>query len=180
MAVVLSAGLAGCGADKTPISIEIELEKGGIIEAELYPEIAPITVANFTKLIDESFFDGLIFHRVYPGFMIQGGGFMTDMTHKQAEAIKGEFKENGVKNNLKHERGMLSMARTPAKDSASSQFFIMHADNEGLDGEYAAFGKVISGMEYVDEIATTPNDKSERGIAGRPLEDQIIKTIRRK
>lgn len=156
------------------MDIEIVMENGGVIKAELYPASAPITVANFMKLIDENFFDGLIFHRVISGFMIQGGGMDADMTPKHAESIKGEFKRNGVDNPLKHTRGVLSMARTMFPNSASSQFFIMHKDAPHLDGEYAAFGKVIEGMEVVDEIAQTATDMSDC-----PVTPQIIKTIRR-
>ena len=155
------------------INIEIEMENGGVIKAELYPEVAPITVENFVKLIEDDFYDGLIFHRVIPGFMIQGGGFMADGSHKEAASIKGEFDSNGVKNDLKHTRGVLSMARTMFPTSASSQFFIMHEDAPHLDGQYAAFGKVTDGMEVVDEIAETPT-----GYQDKPVEDQIIKTIR--
>lgn len=155
------------------INIEIEMENGGVIKAELYPEVAPITVENFVKLIEDDFFDGLIFHRVIPGFMIQGGGFAADGSHKEAASIKGEFDSNGVKNDLKHTRGVLSMARTMFPNSASSQFFIMHEDAPHLDGQYAAFGKVTDGMEVVDEIAETPT-----GYQDKPVEDQIIKTIR--
>lgn len=155
------------------INIEIEMENGGIIKAELYPEIAPITVENFVKLIEDNFFEGLIFHRVIPGFMIQGGGFTADGSHKEAASIKGEFTSNGFKNDLKHERGVLSMARTMFSNSASSQFFIMHDDAPHLDGQYAAFGRVTDGMEVVDEIAETPT-----GYQDKPVEDQVIKTIR--
>lgn len=155
------------------INIEIEMENGGVIKAELYPEVAPITVENFVKLIEDDFFAGLIFHRVIPGFMIQGGGFTADGSHKEAASIKGEFDSNGVKNDLKHTRGVLSMARTMFPNSASSQFFIMHEDAPHLDGQYAAFGKVTDGMEVVDEIAETPT-----GYQDKPVEDQIIKTIR--
>ena len=155
------------------INIEIEMENGGIIKAELYPEVAPITVENFVKLIEEDFFAGLIFHRVIPGFMIQGGGFGADGSHKEAESIKGEFNSNGVQNNLKHTRGVLSMARTMFPNSASSQFFIMHEDAPHLDGQYAAFGMVTDGLDVVDEIAETPT-----GYQDKPIEDQIIKTIR--
>ena len=122
------------------MNIQIEMENGGIIKAELYPEVAPITVENFVKLINESFFDGLVFHRVIEGFMIQGGGFDAVGNHKDADSIKGEFDANGVKNDLKHERGVLSMARTMFPNSASSQFFIMHQDAPHLDGQYEAFG----------------------------------------
>lgn len=156
------------------MDIEIVMENGGVIKAELYPASAPITVANFLKLIDEHFYDGLIFHRVISGFMIQGGGMDKDGNPKHAESIKGEFKRNGVDNPLKHTRGVLSMARTMFPNSASSQFFIMHADAPHLDGEYAAFGKVTEGMDIVDLIAETPTDRSDQ-----PIEPQIIKTIRK-
>ena len=124
------------------VLIEIEMENGEVMKGELYPEVAPITVNNFLKLIDEDFFAGLIFHRVIPGFMIQGGGYDKELREKRCAAIKGEFASNGVKNDLKHTEGVLSMARTMVKDSASSQFFIMHKAAPHLDGEYAAFGKV--------------------------------------
>lgn len=153
--------------------IEIEMTNGDIIKAELYPDIAPITVENFIKLINENFFDGLIFHRVIEGFMIQGGGFDENGNHKEAEEIKGEFEKNGVKNDLKHTRGVLSMARTMFPNSASSQFFIMHQDAPHLDGQYAAFGKVTEGMEAVDKIASCKTDFSDA-----PIEKQVIKTIR--
>ncbi|MBQ6558884.1 MAG: peptidylprolyl isomerase [Clostridia bacterium] len=155
------------------MNIEIEMENGGIIKAELYPDIAPITVENFASLIEQNFFDGLIFHRVIAGFMIQGGGYTADGAHKEADSIKGEFDKNGVPNSLKHTRGVLSMARTMFPNSASSQFFIMHEDAPHLDGQYAAFGKVTDGMDVVDEIAETPVDMNDK-----PIEDQIIKTIR--
>ncbi|MBQ6530980.1 MAG: peptidylprolyl isomerase [Clostridia bacterium] len=155
------------------MNIEIEMENGGIIKAELYPDIAPITVENFASLIEQNFFDGLIFHRVIAGFMIQGGGYTADGAHKEADSIKGEFDKNGVPNSLKHTRGVLSMARTMFPNSASSQFFIMHEDAPHLDGQYAAFGKVTDGMDVVDEIAETPVNMNDK-----PIEDQIIKTIR--
>ena len=154
--------------------IEIELEDGRKIDAEIYPDLAPLTVENFIKLINEHFYDGLIFHRVIPGFMIQGGGYDADGNHKDADSIKGEFASNGVENNLKHSRGVLSMARTMFPNSASSQFFIMHEDAPHLDGQYAAFGMVTDGMDVVDEIAETATDMQDK-----PIEDQIIKTIRR-
>lgn len=126
----------------------------GDITAELYPQIAPATVKNFVGLVDSGFYDGLIFHRVIPGFMIQGGGFTADFKQKNAKSIKGEFAANGFKQNtLSHVRGVLSMARTAVPDSASSQFFIMHADAPHLDGQYAAFGRVVEGIEVVDKIA---------------------------
>lgn len=173
---------------KTPISkpestfskgekpmVEIVLENGGVLTAELYPDVAPITVANFLKLVDAKFYDGLIFHRVIPGFMIQGGGFTQDGQQKPADSIKGEFASNNFRNDLKHTRGVLSMARTSVKDSASSQFFVMVADASSLDGEYAAFGKVISGMEYADQIVNQKRDSQDK-----PITDQVIKTIKRK
>ncbi|MEE1350615.1 MAG: peptidylprolyl isomerase [Clostridia bacterium] len=155
------------------MNIEIEMENGGVIKAELYPQTAPITVENFVKLIEDKFFDGLVFHRVIEGFMIQGGGFDAVGNHKEAESIKGEFDSNGVKNELKHTRGVLSMARTMFPNSASSQFFIMHQDAPHLDGQYAAFGKVTDGMEVVDEIAQTDTDYNDA-----PIVPQVIKTIR--
>ena len=155
------------------INIEIEMENGGIISAELYPEVAPITVDNFVKLIEDNFFDGLIFHRVIAGFMIQGGGYTKDGEHKEADSIKGEFDKNGVHNPLKHTRGVLSMARTMFPNSASSQFFIMHEDSPHLDGQYASFGLVTDGMDVVDMIAESATDFQDK-----PLEDWVIKTIR--
>ena len=122
---------------------------------ELYPEIAPITVENFQKLVSEKFYDNLIFHRVIKDFMIQGGDPNGTGTGGSKETIKGEFKSNGVENNLKHERGVLSMARSRDKDSASSQFFICHQESSHLDGEYAAFGKLIAGYDTLDKIAST-------------------------
>lgn len=155
------------------MNIEIEMKNGDIIKAELYPEVAPITVENFVKLIGENFFDGLIFHRVIAGFMIQGGGFTENGKQKMADSIKGEFSANGVPNDLKHERGVLSMARTMFPNSASSQFFIMHKNAPHLDGQYAAFGKVTEGLEVVDKIATCDTDYTDC-----PIEKQVIKTIR--
>lgn len=155
------------------MNIEIEMNDGGVIKAELYPQTAPITVENFVKLINENFFDGLIFHRVIEGFMIQGGGMDAAGNPKKAASIKGEFSSNGVKNDLKHTRGVLSMARTMIPDSASSQFFIMHKDAPHLDGQYAAFGMVTEGMDVVDKIACCDTDYSDM-----PLTPQVIKTIR--
>ncbi len=142
--------------------VRIEMENGGIIDIELYEDKAPITVANFKKLVSEGFYDGLIFHRVIAGFMIQGGDPLGTGFGGSSEKIKGEFRANGVENDISHVRGVISMARSQMPNSASSQFFIMHADGKFLDGQYAAFGKVVSGMEVVDEIAsvkTGPNDK---------------------
>ena len=141
----------------------IELENGGKIELELYPEFAPETVKNFEKLVSEGFYDGLIFHRVIKGFMIQGGDPLGNGMGGSENKIKGEFARNGfAQNTLKHERGVISMARAFDPNSASSQFFIMHQDAPHLDGSYAAFGKVVSGIEVVDEIASIPTDYSDR------------------
>ena len=137
--------------------IKINVRDFGTMTAELYPEKAPKTVANFLKLIDEGFFTGLIFHRVIKGFMIQGGGYTEDMGETDAESIKGEFRSNGfAANDLKHTRGVLSMARTQIPDSASSQFFVMHMDAPHLDGQYAGFGKLTDGFDVLDAIASVP------------------------
>ena len=142
--------------------IVIEMENGKEIEIELMPEAAPKTCANFEKLVKEGFYDGLIFHRVIPGFMIQGGDPQGNGMGGADENIVGEFKANGFDNPLKHTRGVISMARAFNPNSASSQFFIMHADAPHLDGQYAAFGKVTSGMDAVDEIASIPTDYNDR------------------
>ena len=152
--------------------VTIEMENGGKIVAELYPEIAPQSVANFISLIQKNFYDGLIFHRVISGFMIQGGCPLGTGTGGPGYCIKGEFKLNGVKNSLSHKRGVLSMARSQSPNSAGSQFFIMHEDGEFLDGQYAAFGKVLEGMDVVDAIAAQPTDANDR-----PAQEQKIKTI---
>ena len=141
----------------------------GIIEVELFPQIAPNTVNSFISLVQAGFYDGVIFHRVIPGFMIQGGDPTGTGTGGPGYEIKGEFSQNGYPNELKHERGVISMARTPLPDSAGSQFFIMVADAPHLDGAYASFGKVISGMEVVDKIVSVPRDFMDR-----PREEQII------
>ena len=152
--------------------VRIEMENGGVIDIELYPEVAPITVANFEKLVKEGFYDGLIFHRVIAGFMIQGGDPLGTGMGGAKEKIKGEFAINGVRNDLSHARGVISMARSQSPNSASSQFFICHADCSFLDGQYAAFGKVVAGMETVDEIASIPTDPYDR-----PRVRQMIKKI---
>ena len=152
--------------------IEITMENGKTIRIELDAEAAPITVENFTKLVKQGFYDGLTFHRVIPGFMIQGGCPKGNGTGGPGWHIKGEFAANGVKNDLKHTRGVLSMARAMDPNSAGSQFFIMHEDAPHLDGQYAAFGKVVSGMEVVDEIAGTETDYSDK-----PLKPQIMKKV---
>ena len=152
--------------------VTFTMENGGVIKAELYPEIAPISVHNFISLIQNNFYDGLIFHRVIKGFMIQGGDPTGTGMGGPGYSIKGEFAYNGVKNDLKHTAGVLSMARSMMPDSAGSQFFIMHQDSPHLDGQYAAFGKVIEGMDVVNAIAQTATDYSDR-----PLEEQKIKTV---
>lgn len=154
-------------------NILITMKNGDTMEAELYPEIAPITVENFLKLIDKKFFDGTVFHRIIKGFMIQGGGYTEDGEHKPCDSIKGEFTANGFTNNLKHEKGVLSMARTSFPNSASSQFFIMHEAAPHLDGQYAAFGKVTKGLDVVDKIASVKTN-----FVDTPLEPQVIESIR--
>ncbi|MBQ7836517.1 MAG: peptidylprolyl isomerase [Clostridia bacterium] len=148
------------------------MESGDFITLELYPEIAPITVENFVSLVKEGFYDGLIFHRVIAGFMIQGGDPMGIGIGGSGKNIKGEFKANGVNNNLSHERGVISMARSQMFDSASSQFFICHADATFLDGQYAAFGRVIEGIETVDEIAGVRTNMQDK-----PLRDQKMEKV---
>ena len=156
---------------KNPI-VTLEFEDGKKIVAELYPEIAPNTVNNFISLINHNFYDGLIFHRVIPGFMIQGGCPNGTGTGGPGYSIKGEFSMNGFKNDLKHTEGVLSMARAMHPDSAGSQFFIMHKTSPHLDGQYAAFGKVTEGMDVVDDIARIPTDFSDR-----PIMDVVIKSV---
>ncbi len=151
----------------------IEMENGDVMKGELYEDIAPITVENFEKLANEGFYDGLIFHRVIPGFMIQGGCPNGTGTGGPGHTIKGEFNMNGHVNNLRHERGVLSMARTMAPNSAGSQFFIMVEESPHLDGQYAAFGKVTEGIEAADKIVSVDRDPMDK-----PFEDQKIKTIK--
>ena len=158
--------------------VTITMEDGSVMKAELYPEIAPNTVNNFLSLVNKGFYDGLIFHRVIKGFMIQGGDPNGNGTGGSSQRIKGEFSANGVQNDLKHTRGVLSMARSSAMDSASSQFFIMHADAPHLDGQYAAFGKVISGMEVVDAICEHTPVTDRNGTvakANQPVIERIIR-----
>ncbi|MBQ7353504.1 MAG: peptidylprolyl isomerase [Clostridia bacterium] len=152
--------------------VRIEMENGGIIDIELYEDKAPITVKNFLKLVGEGFYDGLIFHRVISGFMIQGGDPTGTGCGGSDENIKGEFMANGFKNDISHVRGVVSMARSQNPNSASSQFFIMHADGKFLDGQYAAFGKVVSGLEVVDEIADVKTDFRDR-----PIVDMRMKKV---
>lgn len=152
--------------------VTITMENGDVMKAELYPEIAPISVNNFISLIKKGYYDGLIFHRVISGFMIQGGCPDGTGMGGPGYSIKGEFSANGVKNDLRHTEGVLSMARAMAPDSAGSQFFIMHKTSPHLDGSYAAFGKIIEGMDVVNKIAETRTDYMDR-----PLEDQRMKTV---
>ncbi len=152
--------------------VVIEMENGKKIKLELYPETAPETVANFEKLVKSGFYDGLIFHRVIKGFMIQGGCPEGTGMGGPGWTIKGEFSSNGVKNDLKHTRGVISMARSMMPNSAGSQFFIMHEDAPYLDGKYAAFGKVVEGMDTVDEIANVKTDGNDR-----PFDEQKIKKV---
>lgn len=156
---------------KNPI-VTFHMKNGDEIQAELYPEIAPISVNNFISLINKKFYDGLIFHRVIKGFMIQGGCPEGTGMGGPGYSIKGEFSQNGVENNLKHTEGVLSMARTMIPDSAGSQFFIMHKTSPHLDGAYAAFGKITEGMDVVNKIAETATDYSDR-----PLAPQVMKKV---
>ena len=153
--------------------VVIELENGKEIKLELYNDIAPITVENFERLVNDGFYNGLTFHRVISGFMIQGGCPLGNGTGNAGTHIKGEFLANGVVNNLKHTRGVISMARAAAPDSASCQFFIMHEDAPHLDGNYAAFGKVVDGMDAVDEIAAVETDYGDK-----PLQPVVMKTVK--
>lgn len=152
--------------------VTFTMENGDVMKAELYPDIAPVSVNNFISLIQKNFYDGLIFHRVIRGFMIQGGDPQGTGMGGPGYSIKGEFAANGFQNDLKHTEGVLSMARSMMPDSAGSQFFIMHKNAPHLDGSYAAFGKIIEGMDVVNKIAETPTDYSDR-----PLEEQKIATV---
>lgn len=152
--------------------IKIIMQNDHEMVLELYPEVAPKTVENFVSLVEKGFYDGIIFHRVIPGFMIQGGDPQGTGMGGPGYSIKGEFKSNGVDNPLKHIRGVISMARSGHPDSAGSQFFIMHANAPHLDGQYAAFGNVIEGIEVVDEIASVETNRSDK-----PFEDQMMKKV---
>ncbi len=156
---------------KNPI-VTIKMADGGVMKLELYPDIAPKTVENFVSLVQEKFYDGLIFHRVIKGFMIQGGDPEGTGMGGPGYSIPGEFSANGFENNLKHTEGVISMARSMDPDSAGSQFFIMHKNSPHLDGSYAAFGKIIEGMEVVNKIAETKTDWSDR-----PMEDQVMESV---
>ena len=153
--------------------VVIEMENGDVMKGELYPEIAPETVANFEKLVNEGFYDGLTFHRVIPGFMIQGGCPLGNGTGGPVYGIKGEFSANGFENNLKHDRGVLSMARAMDPNSAGSQFFIMVEKAPHLDGSYAAFGRIIEGMEAADTIVN-----QKRNMMDKPNVPQVMKTVK--
>lgn len=159
--------------DNNP-QVEMQIKDYGTITLELFPEVAPITVENFLNLVSNSFYNGIIFHRIIEGFMIQGGDPKGTGVGGSKDKIKGEFESNGVNNPLKHSRGVISMARTYMPNSASSQFFIMHKDAPHLDGDYAAFGVVINGIEVVDKIATTKTDYQDR-----PLNKVIIEEVKR-
>ena len=152
--------------------VRITMDSGKTIRLELYPEIAPITVENFLDLVNKGFYNGLTFHRIIPGFMIQGGDPSGNGTGGPGYSIKGEFKSNGINNTMKHERGVISMARAFDPNSAGSQFFIMHEDAPHLDGEYAAFGKVIEGLETVDEIASV-----ETGFQDAPVKQGVMEKV---
>lgn len=156
---------------KNPI-VTIEMENGNRIKVELYPETAPNTVNNFVSLIQDGFYNGLIFHRVIPGFMVQGGCPQSTGTGGPGYSIKGEFSSNGFANDLKHDRGVISMARSSRPDSAGSQFFIMVKKSPHLDGQYASFGKVVEGMEEVDRIVSVKKDHNDK-----PHEDQRMKSV---
>ena len=158
-------------SNQNPI-VTFTMENGDVMKAELYPDVAPNTVNNFVSLVKKGFYDGLIFHRVIAGFMIQGGDPEGSGMGGPGYSIKGEFNYNGVENNLKHSRGVLSMARAQHPDSAGSQFFIMHADAPHLDGQYAAFGKLVEGEDVLDSIASIDTDWSDR-----PRTPQVMKTV---
>ena len=175
--VLLASLLVSC--NKVDVAAEetnfvmITVRDYGEIIVELYPDVAPITVKNFKKLVSEGFYDGLIFHRVIEGFMIQGGGFTESNSHKESASIKGEFAANGVKNDLKHTRGVISMARTNDMNSASSQFFICQEDYDYGNGNYAAFGKVVKGIKVVDAIAAVATNYNDK-----PLSNVVIESIK--
>ena len=189
-ALTLCAGLFGGGSNQEvpdgmgdsvlsgSYYVQIDIEDYGIITAELNADTAPITVANFLKLVDERFYDGLTFHRIISGFMIQGGDPNGNGTGGSAEKITGEFAANGVKNDLKHTRGVLSMARSQSYNSASSQFFIMHEDAPHLDGQYAAFGKVLSGMDVVDAICKNTPVQDYNGTVAKADQPVIASIVR--
>jgi len=157
--------------------ITIEMEDGGIIKAELYPEIAPQSVRNFISLVKDGFYDGLVFHRVIPGFMIQGGCPLGEGYGNPGYSIRGEFDANGFENDLQHDVGVLSMARSSHPDSAGSQFFIMHEASPHLDGQYAGFGQVIEGQDIVDQIAMTPRNRADKPDTPQTMKHVTVETF---
>ena len=164
--------------EENKIMVEITMKDGGKMQLELYPDVAPATVENFVKLVNDGFYDGLTFHRIIKGFMIQGGDPEGTGMGGSKDTIKGEFKQNGVQNDLKHTRGVISMARSQNPNSASSQFFIMHDDAPSLDGQYAAFGKMVSGFEELDKLAETPVQDGNGTVAkGDQPQIETIKII---
>lgn len=174
---VLTIITTACSKGKNPI-IQIEMQDGSKMKLELYPKHAPKTVENFVSLVEDGFYDGLTFHRIMEGFMIQGGDPSGDGTGGSEKTIKGEFSINGFNNELKHTKGVISMARSTHPDSASSQFFIMHSDVPGLDGQYAAFGKLIDGEDTLDKLAKTPvKPNPMTGEVSVPVEEVVIKSI---
>ena len=177
LALVMCSLLAACSGGDDPVHVEMSVKDFGVIQLELYPDIAPITVANFVSLAEDGFYDGLTFHRIISGFMIQGGDPNGDGTGGSGEEIKGEFSANGVENTLSHTRGVISMARSQLYDSASSQFFIMHQDTPRLDGQYAAFGKVTEGMDVVDKIASVEVDPEDGSTPIEPVYIEYIKVV---
>ncbi len=185
LALAMCGLMVSCKSDDEklgddPVHVEMSVKDFGVIELELYPDIAPITVENFVSLVKDEFYDGLTFHRIVSGFMIQGGDPKGNGTGGSDKEIKGEFSINGVDNTLSHTRGVISMARSQDPDPASSQFFIMHADNKGLDGQYAAFGKVTDGMDVVDKIAAVEVETAYPGAQeeSSPVEPVYIEYIK--
>jgi len=182
-AILIFNGFQRIGAEtQVPLDVPspvvtITMADGGVIKLELYPQIAPNTVANFVTLVQDGFYDGLIFHRVIPGFMIQGGDPTGTGTGGPGYSIKGEFTDNGFENGLSHERGVISMARASDYNSAGSQFFIMHQTVRSLDGQYAAFGRVTEGMDVVDRIANTPTDASDRPLVACAIKNITVDTL---
>ena len=176
-ASVQTASKTGTDFDAKKDVVVIEMENGGLIKIELYPDQAPLTVQNFVNLVNQGFYNGLKFHRVVKGFMIQGGDPKGNGTGGASSNIKGEFTQNGVTNSISHIRGVISMARGSSMNSASSQFFIMHADTTSLDGSYAAFGKVIGGMDVVDAIANVKCDRTDPQ-SPAPIVPQVMKQVR--
>lgn len=178
LVLTFSSPSAVCAAEKSenPL-VTLDLGELGVIEIELYPAVAPNTVNNFISLVQQGYYDGVIFHRVIPGFMIQGGDPTGTGTGGPGYSIKGEFTQNGFTNKLKHDRGVISMARTMVPDSAGSQFFIMVAKSPHLDGEYAAFGQVIKGMDVADKIVATDRDRSDKPLTEQKIVKATVETF---